>query len=238
MRAKLLLSLLLAASANSSLFANSMATHQASDQSVTLASDYLSDGVSQTDREPTAQWQRQDNWKVRDFASLVYSRLFVSNLKYANDTGLEFDIGLGTEVNLQGMKWDFGLLNNFNFALDDVDRYFLEVYAGLYLTDNASIYFTYADDSETFDGGNNAKIHWDQSFQIDRALTWSYQIGYTDMYRSRLSNSDYIWWKAAIQYDFGQSQLSLEYHDTDIQKPVDFNDIAQESLVVSFTYNL
>jgi uncharacterized protein (TIGR02001 family) len=212
--------------------------HNSSAQSVVLASDYLSDGVSQTDRGLTLQWQRQDNWKIKDFSSPIYSRLFASNLKYSNDTGVEFDIGLGTEMNLHGMKWDFGLLNNFNFALDDVDRYFLEVYAGLYLTDNASVYFTYADDIQTFDGGNNAKIHWDQSFQIDRALTLSYQIGYTDMYRSRLSNSDYIWWKAAIQYDFGQSQLSLEYHDTDIQKPVDFNDIAQQSLVVGFTYNL
>jgi uncharacterized protein (TIGR02001 family) len=238
MRAKLILSLLLAASANSCLFAETRATHQTSNQSVILASDYLSDGVSQTDRNPALQWQREDRWQIKEFASPIYSRLFASNLEYANDTGLELDLGLGTEVILSGMKWDFGLLNNFNLGLDDVDSYFLEVYAGLYLTDNASIYFTYADDSETFDGGNNAKIHWEQSFQIDRALTWSYQIGYTDMYRSRLSNSDYIWWKAAIQYDFGQSQLSLEYHDTDIQKPVDFNDIAQESLVVSFTYNL
>ncbi len=60
MRAKLILSLLLAASANSCLFAETMATHQTSNQSVILASDYLSDGVSQTDRNPALQWQRED----------------------------------------------------------------------------------------------------------------------------------------------------------------------------------
>ncbi len=206
-------------------------------QTAVIASDYLSDGVSQTDRDAALQWFRQDDWKLASIEPVIYSRLFVSNLKYAGDFGVEFDFGIGSEQDWLGLTWDFGLLNNFNLALEDVDKYFLEVYAGLKLTDNTALYFTYADDSETFDGGNNAKLHWDHSFQIDRVFSWRYQIGYTDMYRSRLSNSDYIWWNLALDYQLKQLLFSLEYHDTDIQKKQDFNDIAQESLMVKISYN-
>ena len=206
-------------------------------QAVTVLTDYHSDGVSQTHGNAAIQWFAQADFSKTDELPDLYARLFASNVQFAHDKGYEFDIGVGTQLSWLEMQWDFGLLNNFNLAFNDVDSYFLEVYAGLFVADNRAIYFTYSDDSETFDGGNNAKLHWDHAFSINDSLSWAYQIGYTDMYRSRLSNSDYIWWTLGLQYDYENFNFNLKYHDTDIKKRLDFNDIAQQAIVASVSIN-
>jgi|GEM_PF-2796293 len=203
------------------------------EQTLTVMSDYRSDGVSQTMEKPAFQWSGDSVWNIDETQAEIYGRWFTSNIRFQDEKGYEFDLGLGTRVTLAGLQWDFGLLNNFHFSVDSVDEYFLELYAGVFVNENSTLYFTYADDRETFDGGKNATITWDQSYSLAQNFNWSYQLGYTDMYRSRLSNSDYFWWTTGIHYNYGEFLLSLDYHNTDIRRAVDFYDIAQDSIVFS-----
>ncbi|MGX5172661.1 TorF family putative porin [Aliikangiella sp. IMCC44653] len=193
------------------------------EQKLSLMTDYRSDGVSQTKNGSAIQWGGTLNHGE------FYLNAFASNLRYGDSRGYEFDFGGGKLFDLGKFQWDVGLLNNINISLPAEDSYFWEVYTGVNYN-NTSIYFTYADDRQTFDQGKNAKLAFSQSFKLNNAWSWNYQLGYADMYRSRLSDADYVWWKAGLSYSIKRYQFSLNYDDTDIKKTNDWNDIAQQSL--------
>jgi uncharacterized protein (TIGR02001 family) len=200
------------------------------EQQLSFITDYRSDGVSQTKNRAAIQWSGMLN--TEDF----YVNLFASNLRYGNNRGYEFDFGGGKLFNVGNFQWDIGLLNNVNISLPGEDRYFWEAYSGVNYK-NSSLYFTYADDRQTFDQGKNAKLAFSQSFKIDNAWSWNYQVGYADMYRSRLSGADYLWWNAGVSYTIKRYKISLNYDDTDIKKMHDWNDIAQQSVSLAFNVN-
>ncbi len=202
----------------------------AMEHQVSVMSDYLSDGVSETNSNPALQWQLTGN------IDEIYTNAFVSNLQYDNDKGWEFDVGIGKIVEFSEFRLDIGMLNNLNFYFDNVDKYFLEVYSGFLFTEYTSFYFTYADDRATFDGGKNAKVNFDQVFELDENWLASYQLGYTDMYRSKLSNSDYFWWQLGLIFDNKKYSVKLAYDDTDIKLRNDPRKISQQNLSLIFNY--
>lgn len=201
--------------------------------SVTILTDYVSDGVSQTNGEFALQGFAEFNQKKVDDEQENYINLFLSNLETEDQKGYEFTFGLGTKFQLNTKVLEFGLLNNFNLSFKDVDSYFLEVYAVSYLDEMNYFTFSYADDKRTFDGGKYAKITWDQAHMIDSNFSWSYQLGFADMFRSKADESAYFWFRIGLHYDHGNVNFSLDFHDTSIGQSTDLYNMAQSRVTGS-----
>ncbi len=202
-----------------------------SNHQVTFTSNYISDGFSQTLNDPALQYGLQLN------DDKTYYRLFISNLKSPLESGQEFDLGIGTAFEHAWGTIDLGLLNNFNFGMADTDRYFYEIYLGLKLPHEIESYFTYSDDHKTFDGAKNAKITLAQSFAINESVSWRYLFGYADMFRSRIADSEYIWWRLDLNYTWANWQWQLAYTNTDVEAVRDPDELAQEHVFVSASHS-
>jgi uncharacterized protein (TIGR02001 family) len=202
------------------------------EHSLSFATDYVSDGVSQSQTAPALQWNTR--YTHDDF----YASAFASNVKFLGESGLEADFGIGKIFDFEALTLDLGLLNNFNLSLDLQDDYFWEVYAGITVYGNKSIYVTYSDDIETFDAGKNAKITFEHTMAYKKNWQFSYMLGYADMYRSRLSNSDYKWISASASYQHNQWTASLNVSFTDISKQNDIYRIAQDNVALVLQYQL
>jgi uncharacterized protein (TIGR02001 family) len=203
--------------------------------STTLLSDYRSDGVSQTQNKPAVQLYFKSNFERSDSSSF-YISTFLSNLEYLNDKGTEFDLALGSQFKHQGYTFDIGILNNYATDIQTLDNYFLEAYVGVSFG-NKSAYFIYADDKDSFAGGQNAKIIWDQNFNLAPKLKWHYQLGYNNMLRAKAVDPDYFWVSAGITYTYQAYKLSVVFYTTDIDKKDDPSDIAQSNLAVIANYS-
>jgi uncharacterized protein (TIGR02001 family) len=200
-----------------------------------LLSDYRSDGVSQAQNKPALQVLFKSNFKYSENHSFYVSTFF-SNLEYLNDKGTEFDLALGTQFKQQDYTFDIGLLNNYAAHIDTLDNYFLEAYFGVSWA-NKSTYFIYADDEDSFFGGQNAKVIWDQYFALDPHLKLSYQLGYNNMLKAKTVDPDYFWVSTGISYTQHAYKLSLVFYKTDISKREDPADIAQSNIALIGSYS-
>lgn len=196
---------------------------------IIVSSNYISDGVSQTDNQ--ASLQISYDFMIESF----YSNVFLSNIKLEQDTGLAMNLSIGKLVEKDKFTLDFGLTNNTVNSIDNTDSYFLELYTGFNFN-TASIYIMYADDEKTFDGGNNIKFIFSDAYSINSEIQFNYQLGYADMFKSKLTNSDYYWWQIGLDYTKAQHKLSVNYSNTDIQSINDPSNIAQDQLFLTYSY--
>jgi uncharacterized protein (TIGR02001 family) len=187
------------------------------DFSVGFFSNYVADGVSQTNNNPSVQV----NWLVE--STDFYTNVFVSNLSSEVYDGGEIDFGLGKKWQTDFGFFDLGLLNNVNIALHDLDTYFYEIYAGVEFNQNMQVYVTYSDDENTYDAGKFAKVTFGQYGLMTDSIEWHYQLGYADMFRSKIAERSYVWGQIGASITSKNWTFGLDFTNTNISRVKGYN---------------
>ncbi len=201
---------------------------------ITLASDYLFNGITQTDEKPALQGSL-------DFAldSGFYIGAWASNVDFGDDTNLEVDAYLGYYNELEhGVWYDISLLYyTYHGGDDSDDANYVEIAAAVG-KDNLELKFWYAPDY----AGTGAR-------HMITALSYSYPISeqttlIAAVDRSQSLDSDefvwedgddnYIHWRIGSEFSFDAFDASLTIEGTDLDTYGDTRLLATISKTVSF----
>jgi uncharacterized protein (TIGR02001 family) len=209
--------------------------------SVTLTTDYVFRGISQTQNDPAVQGDMTISHETGFFGTI-----WASNVDFddgAEDTNLEVDFTLGfaNEVENTAFSYDVGVIY---YAYPDADDdynywelYFAPAYAIAMSGDRSiglsgGIYYS----PEFFgDTGDAWYVTGGISVPIIDALSASANIGYQDVE----DLDDYTDWNVGLTYNYEPWGLDFDvrYHDTDIDT-VCANDICDERFVGSVKKSL
>ncbi|RTE86014.1 MULTISPECIES: TorF family putative porin [Gammaproteobacteria] len=182
----------------------------------TLASDYLFNGVSQTDESPALQasidWEGKSGW---------YAGAWASNVDFGDDTNLEVDLYLGLWQELNDNQYlDFGFAQYTYHGGDFSDEgNYAEVY-GAYGFGNTEIRAWYAWDYFGTNAGHYIIMathtipYTDQlSFElgIDRSASLD-----DNNFEWEAGNAAYVHYHATAHYSLQHFDISLGIHSTDL----------------------
>ena len=203
-----------------SAFADGHSPHSLS-ANVTLTSDYVYRGISQTNEGPALQGGFDYSHE-----SGFYLGVWASNLEFNgptdNDPSLEIDVYGGISGEFQnGIGWDVGALY---YAYPDQnedtanDYDFLEFYGSLsYAWDavEADIGVAYSAD---FYGENDEAIWWHGGLGIDMGMVNPYvQVGYQDVEGDKLTPNgfDYTYYAVGVSTSVDMLTFDLSWQDAD-----------------------
>ncbi|KGJ90708.1 TorF family putative porin [Colwellia psychrerythraea] len=184
---------------------------------ITLASDYLFNGVSQTDEKPALQagltWSAENG---------LYAGTWASNVDYDDLANFELDAYLGYSLSLNEQNsLDFGIsqYNYFGSSNSSTINY-AELYIKYHLS-QSSIAFWYAWDYFGTDAGHyivmashnfiltdslSILVGIDKSTSLD-SNKWQWQA----------NDDDYIHGQISVTYSFKHFDFSLGLHGTDLE---------------------
>lgn len=195
--------------------------------SATFTSQYITDGLRETDGSPTVQASIELGYKQ------FYLGIWGSGLDYPdNSADVEIDVYGGVKFNIDRFLVDVGFIYYaYPDADDDAGEYdFIEGKLGIStdLTDNvnvgAAIFYT----PEIFGEGGEV---WSYEGNISIALgkydrfspTFSAKVGHLDFADN--SAASYTYWNAGVEIGIGDKlSLDLRYWDTDIDNNQTFAD--------------
>lgn len=195
--------------------------------SVTLTSDYVYRGFTQTDGAPMIQGSF--DWASDSF----YVGTWASGVDFGDGTSTEIDLYAGWTPTVGAFDLDIGAIYYwYPDAPDNPEQNFVEVYAGASTTIGeslevgASLAYSpdfYLEVGDAFYWSASAGVPLGESFGLDAT------IGYSDF--SDLSGADYTDWSIGLTTAFEGFDLDFRYIGTD----VDGND---DSFVVSVSRSL
>lgn len=178
--------------------------------SVTLTSDYIFDGVSQTDNEPALQ-------AGVDYAhdSGFYAGAWMSNVDFGGDTNLETDLYVGFTFGSEAVSFDVGAVayiytDSFSSPPSDEEADYYEVYAGVTFAENFTVKGWFTDDyaSAALDA-----YRIKATYEVALSDTWSIPLEYT---YTDIDGEDFNHGRIGIAGNFDPFTVDLSYHQTDI----------------------
>ena len=220
-------------------FAEEAASPHSFSGNVTIATDYVFRGVSQTSENPAIQGGFDYG-----HASGFYAGVWASNIDFDMvDTAIEMDWYAGFANTIGGLEYDFMLIYYAYPGADDDDAElnFFEAHVGLSygfdmtLSPTLGIGYDYSPD---FFGEDDTGHHYtaslDLTLPMDVGLGGLY--GYQDVEGDVTSPDgfDYSYWKIGLTKEILGFELDLSYWDTD----EDDTDIASERIVFSVSRSL
>jgi len=183
---------------------------------VTLASDYLFNGVSQTGEDPALQgsidWAG-DNW---------YAGAWGSNVDFGDDTNLEADVYVGyyTAIN-DVLNLDVGVAQyTYHGAGYSSDGNYAEAYAKWNIMGSTDLNFWYAWDYFGTGAGHyivmlNHTIEFSEQFSLLLGVDRSTSLD-SDKFQWEAGDDDYIHWQITGNFSYSNFDFSLGVQGTDI----------------------
>ncbi len=200
------------------MLAGSGATMAEVTGNVTLASDYVFDGISQTDNGPALQG-------AIDWAgdSGLYVGAWASNVDFGEGSESDFEIDLyaGLTFGGEALLFDVGVVQ-YIYQPDGDDIDYMEVYGGVTFSENLTIKYWYTDDYANL-GFASQRIKG--TFSIPVGENWSVPLEYT--FTDPEEGDSYNHYKVGLATAFGDVNAELSYQMTDIDDggDEDFADI-------------
>ena len=233
MKKLVLVMMILVMAAAPSLAEEAASPHEFSGN-VTITTDYVWRGVSQTDQNPGIQGGFD-----YAHASGLYAGIWASNVDFAGS--LEMDWYAGYANSFGGLDYDvFVLYYSYPGADDDdAELNFLEFHVGLSygfdvaLSPTIGVGYDYSPD---FYGEDDAGHHYSGS--LDLTLPMDIGLGGTYAYQdvegdvTSPDGFDYAYWRIGISKEIAGFGLDLSYWDTDEEEMLG-EDIASERIVFS-----
>lgn len=196
--------------------------------SITVASDYLFRGISQTDRRPAAQlgveYDRASGWYLGGWASNVSWLSDTSTSAQPVSNSLEFDAYAGWRGQFDAdWRWDAGL-----YAYTYPGSYphgytrpqTVEGYVWLgWKTLTLKVFRSFTNLFGTADshGSDYLELSWHQPLSPD----WMLEAHVGRQQVAHHGSASYDDWKLGVTRTFGQGwSLALEWHDTDARRAV------------------
>lgn len=208
------------------LTVSTLATNVAAESisgNVTLTTDYIYRGVSQTLEEPAIQGGIDFN-----SASGFYLGVWGSNVDFGSDAQVEFDGYLGfTREQSNGFSWDVGLIH-YNYPGEDTLN-FEELYAGIGFKD-LTFKISVSDDFAGT-GGEGQYLEAGYERELGRGFSLGLHIGQS-LFDESVGILDYLDYKVAVARAFKKVQLELAFVDTDENQ---FADLDGERVVFSIS---
>lgn len=184
---------------------------------VTVVSDYLFDGVSQTDNKPAVQ-------VGLDYAleSGLYFGFWGSNVDFPDygDTGIETDWYVGYGWGDEAVAFDVGAVLYKYVGLDDdidgedVDYDYNEIWFGVTFNENSTIKWWYADDLAN-SGESAWRLKFSHSFAINDAWSIPIELTHTSAEDALGDDFNHIKVGVATSFDPVNVELSLQMTDAD-----------------------
>ncbi|NRB36997.1 MAG: hypothetical protein HRU20_00860 [Pseudomonadales bacterium] len=186
---------------------------------LTLASDYLFNGVSQTDEDPALQgsvdYSHDSGW---------YAGVWASNVDFGetDDTNLEIDLytGFAFDINEQH-SLDLGLAQyNYSGGNESSEANYLEAYA-VWAFYNTEVSSWYAPDYAGADAGHvivklTQSINLPQDFSLLLGIDHSKSLD-EEKFSWEDDADSYTHWQVAVQRTFYSVDAELSYHDTNLK---------------------
>lgn len=190
---------------------------------VTVVSDYVFDGISQTDNGPALQgavdWAHDSGFYLGAWASNV-------DFPGAGDTGIETDWYGGFGFGSDDVAFDVGVVFYKYLGLDDdedgedVDIDYNEIYFGVTFVENLTLKAWYAND---YANSGNYAYRAKASYSVAINDDWSVPLEYT--YTDFEEGDNFNHFKVGVATSFGEVNAELSYQKTDIDDEGD-DDVA------------
>ncbi|MFT6084582.1 MAG: hypothetical protein ACJARD_000280 [Alphaproteobacteria bacterium] len=206
--------------------------------SITVGTDYIFRGISQTSEKPTLQagvtWSHPTG---------LYAGFWGSNVDYADgdESSTEMDLFLGYSSNIGGLTYDFGFIQYFYPGTDSSMKYdFSEFMLGLsydfdYFSAGASVNY-----SPEYWGGSGEAFYTAASFSVPltHGISLDSGVGYQTMQNPAgygLGN-DYGEWHIGLTIPVKNVDINVKYTDTDFSQS-ECGEICDARVVASLSYN-
>ena len=212
----------------------SLNTHAEVSATVTLASDYLFNGVTQTDENPALQGSL--DWSNDQGA---YAGTWASNVDFGDDTDMEIDLYAGISKALTKETWyDVGIAYYGYVGGDDSsDINYYEVYGALgYNTTSIKLWYSpdYA--------GSEAKhyvVALMHTIPVTETLSVNLQVDKSeslddDLFTWEGNDKNYTHWKTEAAYSWQGIDFTLGVEGTDLDTYGDTRVVAKVSHTFSF----
>ena len=178
---------------------------------IAATTDYVSDGISQTDTNPAVQGYIEATF------GMFYAGVWASNVDFQDEADAEVDYSAGLRHEFDKLSVDFGILYYayYQRPAASYDAVEIQLKTSYVLTDqltlnaNAGYLPAWADVTDDFwniDAGIECAFHekWTASANVGASL-----LG--------VSGGDYVWWNAGVSWSpFEHVTLDVRYWDTDI----------------------
>lgn len=215
---------------------------------ITGTSDYVAEGISQTDNNPAYQGSVDYS-----FDSGIYAGVWASNVDFGrgDDTSYEQDwyVGWNHEIN-KDFAIDVGYIR---YAYSDApgEADFDDYHVGLTAFENTTLTYHYENDGDIYgvdidgDGSNDrgGKLDWwvlEQTIPLNDDWSAGVILNYkkaennTDYFGEK-TGDDYTNWNLTLNTKWHDFDLQLLYSDTDINSQDDPDDTADSRLVFSIS---
>ena len=173
---------------------------------VTVASDYLFDGVSQTDNKPAIQLGLDYG-----FENGVYVGFWGSNVDFDSESDVETDWFVGYGWGDEALSFDVGVVA-YKYLPDDDDIDYNEYYIGATFNENSTIKWWYSDDL-----ANSGESAWRLKFSHSFAINddWSVPIELTHTAAEDALGDDFNHFKIGVSTSFDPVSVELSFQMTD-----------------------
>jgi uncharacterized protein (TIGR02001 family) len=183
---------------------------------VTVVSDYLFDGISQTDNKPAAQVGLNNATE-----SGVYFGFWGSNVDFNTESDIETDWYIGYGWGGEAVAFDAGIVF-YKYLPDDDDIDYNEIYFGVTLNETSTIKWWYADDIANT-GESAWRLKFSHSFAINDS--WSIPIELTHTAAEDALGDDFNHVKVGVATSFDPVNVELSLQMTDADDDVYDEDI-------------
>lgn len=183
---------------------------------VTLTSDYLFDGVSQTqgdsnsDFNPAVQLSLDYGWE-----NGLYVGAWASNVDFGDDDGADVEIdyygGYAAETE-SGFGWNVGFAHYTYSGAPTTGYDYTELTVGVTLTSGTELSLWFADDNDVFDG-NAYRFKGKHSFDLGDDWSLDLEATYTDKVDL---DEDFFHGQIGVSHPLGPFSAYLGYSDTDL----------------------
>jgi uncharacterized protein (TIGR02001 family) len=193
---------------------------------VTLGTDYLYRGISQTDENPTIQGSIDYSLMFNESIG-IYAGLWASNLNFrdGNEATIEIDVSAGVKGEIAGFTWQAGMIGYFYPGASSALNYDFYEFAGKIGYDLGFVALSGGlNYSPDFFGksGDAWYVYGDAKVPIPGApfdLALIGHLGHQWIEKNeRYGAPDYLEWQAGVTATVEGFTLSLVYADTDIDK--------------------
>ncbi len=206
---------------------------------LTLATDYVFRGISQTNENPSVQGSFDYG-----HACGVYAGVWASNIDFADSIEIDWYVGFTNAIG--ELTYDLTAFFYSYPGADDnaAEMDYWEFHVGLFyeikmpLAPTIGVAYDYSPD---FFGEDDTAHHYSSS--LDLTLPYDFglgaTVGYQDVTGDKTSPGgfDYAWWKISLSKELEGFELDLSYWDTNEEEILGEN-IASERIVFSITRSM
>lgn len=173
----------------------------------TLASDYVFDGISQTDSSPATQGGV-------DYAhsSGAYAGIWASNVDFGDSAEAEIDyyVGFANSVS-EALGYNAGIIYyQYTNVENDSDYQYFELLFGVDIGGDTGVNFYYSDDEDVW-GAPATRVHLWRDVDLGNDYGLGFTFGYDGIENS---SDDNFFWRVGISKGFDIWTVGVDYWDT------------------------